>query len=983
MSDVIDIIHRISYDVDSKQLEKASAEVGNNLKKVEELQVANKKLATEIEKTSKFDTQSRTKLQLAYRANQVQVESLTRAIDAQVGALTAQATATTAGTTATAANTAATAANTAAATSSTTAVAANTAAVTTTAVAENAATVATSRFNGALLGVYATLAPMLLTFVGAAAAVLALQGATYLLGKAVEYITGANTEAAKHQKRLTESLEGANREYEKAYTNVQQLRSSIQSAKDGFIDKERVVKEYNDTIGKTTGQVKSLDEAEQALVKNADAYIQFTLLKAAATQAQEAASKKLFEAEMTRRKRLSDFSTTGDALILPSQGVTAPGFVPGQQDAQRLAAQARIQRSKDRKAEQIKEEDDARKDFEEIAKKFNRDADEISKKYGFGKYGPDPKGDQAPDNVFIQRLQSLKARLAAITAATFKSDDTIRAKITEAIQKDQVEIDKAFQDKKLTGPQRDILTSLLGQIKQSEIDKALGDFNKDRMAAQKKIDDELNNLIQQDAKLRADLIPEDFDRQNALLDLEYQKQADALQRAKEKLLKENADKANSGIIDEDTALKNIQIIEGAYAKLFVDLGLLIKKKKADLSLSLFDDAAKFDKTFFSGKNAELSEQATQQITKLSDSYVRGDINYKTYQKKLTKTLLEETNKRKKIVELPALERDLDLAEKKLAKIKESGSSTEITTAQTKVNEIRTQIANASRSIATTDADTTKKTRDEFLESMRKKITALNDFASAGLQAYQTITQAQEDQVSKDIELQQYRVSRAQAIADRGNAKALQAEEDRLNELQKAREKFARTQMAINAAQTLSQSVLAIASAAGETGAGAIVIVPAVIAALAAGFAAVKALSNDASGFREGVVGLKGPGTSKSDSIPANLSRGESVVTAAGTTPHRDILEGMNAGRQYRLIDHNRLLEMAPGTSTPILQNVPLSGAFVVNNNGGMDTRSMEKRLAAIEKAIEAIPATSLTLDEHGLTANLQTLIHRQNLRSKL
>ena len=53
------------------------------------------------------------------------------------------------------------------------------------------------------------------------------------------------------------------------------------------------------------------------------------------------------------------------------------------------------------------------------------------------------------------------------------------------------------------------------------------------------------------------------------------------------------------------------------------------------------------------------------------------------------------------------------------------------------------------------------------------------------------------------------------------------------------------------------------------------------------------LARSASGFKDGVVGLHGEGTETSDSIPAWLSRGESVITARATSNNRDELEFMN------------------------------------------------------------------------------------------
>ena len=45
---------------------------------------------------------------------------------------------------------------------------------------------------------------------------------------------------------------------------------------------------------------------------------------------------------------------------------------------------------------------------------------------------------------------------------------------------------------------------------------------------------------------------------------------------------------------------------------------------------------------------------------------------------------------------------------------------------------------------------------------------------------------------------------------------------------------------------------------------------------------------------EGAVDLEGPGTRTSDSIPAMLSKGESVITAEATANNKDLLRMINA-----------------------------------------------------------------------------------------
>lgn len=113
--------------------------------------------------------------------------------------------------------------------------------------------------------------------------------------KGLDLFKKKSDEAAKAQKTLSDAF--ASTEYTGAIKNVAELTTNIDLAQRGFLRKDDVLKQYNDTIGKTTGQVSSLDEAEQALVKNGPAFIQMQLQKAVAQIALDEAAKKRFEAQ--------------------------------------------------------------------------------------------------------------------------------------------------------------------------------------------------------------------------------------------------------------------------------------------------------------------------------------------------------------------------------------------------------------------------------------------------------------------------------------------------------------------------------------------------------------------------------------------------------------------------------------------------------------------------------------------------------------
>lgn len=124
-------------------------------------------------------------------------------------------------------------------------------------------------------------------------------------------VNGSNVfnDAAFKLKAYNEAIEESKQAYADAVKQVSELRQVLQLAKEGFVDKENAVKLYNETIGKTTGEVKSLDEAERALEKNANAYIQFTLLKAAANVALGKAAAKAVEIQIDAMSRGADENT--------------------------------------------------------------------------------------------------------------------------------------------------------------------------------------------------------------------------------------------------------------------------------------------------------------------------------------------------------------------------------------------------------------------------------------------------------------------------------------------------------------------------------------------------------------------------------------------------------------------------------------------------------------------------------------------------
>lgn len=191
--------------------------------------------------------------------------------------------------------------------------------------------------------------------------------------------TAAIDVAKKSFETLNKAIE--DNSFLNAVQDVNRLRNAVEMAKGGFVSKKSVVEEYNKTIGRTTGQVKTLDEVERFLIGNADNYIKMMMYKAAANLALADAAKEAVEAEKTRIKELSEF--TNNFLDAPLQA---------RSQEQYKAQQAQLLRNqKERKDKEVKIHEDAERKQLDISNKFMRQAQEYASKMNISVFGDDPK----------------------------------------------------------------------------------------------------------------------------------------------------------------------------------------------------------------------------------------------------------------------------------------------------------------------------------------------------------------------------------------------------------------------------------------------------------------------------------------------------------------------------------------------------------------------------------------------------------------
>jgi hypothetical protein len=195
-------------------------------------------------------------------------------------------------------------------------------------------------------------------------------------------------EAVNQTKMSVDALNKAldDTDYSNAIEQFNDLKAQVGLAKQGLIDKKQVLNEYNDTLGKTMGQVSNLGELEAIMTKKGGAYIQMTLLKAAANIALQDAANKAVEAQKAMMKSDDEALTLWDKMVDISNhaGPTAPGAVPtiGFDKRRGEAEKLKKQMADKRRKEEADADQKQSETSLDIFQKFLKQAAQIAKDNG-------------------------------------------------------------------------------------------------------------------------------------------------------------------------------------------------------------------------------------------------------------------------------------------------------------------------------------------------------------------------------------------------------------------------------------------------------------------------------------------------------------------------------------------------------------------------------------------------------------------------
>lgn len=812
-------------------------------------------------------------------------------------------------------------------------------------------------------------------------------------------ITKTNDSLKILQKATEESFSGGGAAFVEATENVSELRLNVELAKQGFIDKEAVVNQYNTTMGKTAGTVKTLDEVEQKLVEHGDAYIQMMLLKAAAHFALEKAAKAAFEAEEKSRKKAEEFLTTGEKAISFFGGLSsAPGTVPGVQQAEAVAKAARKAAAEREKRAAIQESEDAKNTFAAIAKKFQEDAAKIAKEHDFNFLPPPPPPPAGPRkvivNIYEQELQKLKADIAKVNEKGFTDEASITQAIEEDFKKRALAFEKAFKNKQLTKLQLNSLDRYLADLQELTLQQNLKLFREQKGAYLAQIETELNNLQLEENTKRIANIQNRFDEEREVILSETEKTINSLQQRRDKLITDilkNA--AKSGLTAADIA-PQVEKIKEVYARLFDDVEVFKNQRLQQLSFDIFEKISEDLQKSLKDKQFDVSSLSLIDIQKQTELLAAGKISFEQYQKELTRIAKEESDKRREN-EIANLRIEIG---RRQAELRNNRALSDDQQAKL-LEEIRNREAQVN-ALEKADATGVKKNKDfnDKLSNLVQYTQAIGNLAQNVISFWQQANAAESAALERSIALQQRRVDAAQRIAERGNAQYLKQEQDRLTDLNTQRENAARKQLGINAAlqgsEILVSLISGIAQGAKLGGAlGAITSVAAIVAAIAGAFAIAQSLKPPTPTFFVGTKDTgRGGAMDSKGGFAATLHPNEAVIPASKNKAYKPAVNAIYDGTippetLNRFVTNYHKIKSVP---LPNYERIKDAAALHIGSDGRMSlllseqNKKMDENTLVQKQVLRALKSmgVNVNMDKNGIAVSVMEAVEQIKINSR-
>jgi len=295
------------------------------------------------------------------------------------------------------------------------------------------------------------------------------------------------------------------------------------------------------------------------------------------------------------------------------------------------------------------------------------------------------------------------------------------------------------------------------------------------------------------------------------------------------------------------------------------------------------------------------------------------------------------------------------------------------------------IINSTTKDAEEKRDEAQRKRDEARKQEQEELSELKDNTLNLASELSNVYQVEIDMLDRLIDKQQKRVDAAKESSEA----SLKVEQRRLDELTNKREKYERQQRALDATVILANQALAFSnaivgvSAAVKSGNAILILanIATVLGSIAGGYAAVRSLTNQSQGFKEG--GYTGDGD-PSDESTALGGRGykyhkkEFVMNEHLTDKHRDMFEGMHRGR---------LIAKKMGNSWVLMpKGIDVDSAVADHHSvrAEYNTASMESILYSIDRRLQNREVrVENNFDAEGFSTNIAAKLGRISIIDKM
>jgi hypothetical protein len=276
---------------------------------------------------------------------------------------------------------------------------------------------------------------------------------------------------AEKTKALNETLGDFKKGAQDAFKEINDVKVAFQQARDGVISKEQALKKYNETLGPVLGNAKSLNEAEEIMIKKADAYIKAQGLKAQANALFNKAAEEQAKALTASVEDQTNFLDKSLAAYFKYNQFNAAG------------ADAFLKEQQEKGVKNAKENADKRKNlFEEQAQKLLKDADKLMKDNDIKE-----KQSNANTKVNYEKKVDLTAELNAKIKA-LQNDAITDARAADKA-KEELDYQATVKEYETKYKGYKNLTVLLEELRLSHLNKIAEIDNKYNIEEQKKEDE--------------------------------------------------------------------------------------------------------------------------------------------------------------------------------------------------------------------------------------------------------------------------------------------------------------------------------------------------------------------------------------------------------------------------------------------------------------------------------------------------------------